>query len=122
VATLPAIVGGATAGPSPSASASGGGGAPGTKITITAVGIQFTPTQLTVAANQPLTITFDNRDSVQHNIAIFAGSDASAPVVFRGTVFAGPKAMDYAVPALAPGSYYFHCDVHPTMTGTITAK
>ena len=122
VATLPAIVGGATAGPSPSASASGGGGAPGTKITITAVGIQFTPTQLTVAANQPLTITFDNRDSVQHNIAIFAGSDASAPVVFRGTVFAGPKAMDYAVPALASGSYYFHCDVHPTMTGTITAK
>jgi plastocyanin len=122
VAALPLVLGGATAGPSPSASASGGGGVPATKVTITAVGIKFTPTQVTVAANQPITITFDNRDSVQHNIAIFAGADASAPLVFRGTVFAGPKTMDYSVPAMAPGSYYFHCDVHPTMTGTITAK
>ena len=124
VAGLPLVLGGATAGPSPSASASGGGGgAPTTKVTITAVGLKFTPTEVTVAANQPITITLDNRDSVQHNIAIFAGADASAPLVFRGTVFAGPKTMDYTVPAMAPGSYYFHCDVHPeTMTGTITAK
>ena len=86
------------------------------------MGIKFTPTQADRGRAPGITITFDNRDSVQHNFAIFAGADASAPLVFLGTVFAGPKTMDYTVPAMAPGSYYFHCNVHPTMTGTITAK
>jgi plastocyanin len=29
---------------------------------------------------------------------------------------------DLAVPALAAGSYFFRCDVHHDMTGTIVAK
>jgi plastocyanin len=35
----------------------------------------------------------------------------------------GPTKVDYQIPALAPGTYTFICDVHPTtMTGTITVK
>ncbi|MGZ3587837.1 MAG: cupredoxin domain-containing protein [Candidatus Limnocylindrales bacterium] len=122
VAVTPALLSAATAQPSPSPGASGGGGGTATTVTITANGLKFEPQQVTVAAGQALTIHFDNQDSVQHDIAIFAGADANAPLVFRGQVFAGPKAVDYSVPALTAGSYFFHCDVHPTMTGTITAK
>ncbi len=120
-AAAPQLLTLASAQPSASASASGGGGAANT-VTITAKDIKFSPQQVTVAAGQALTIHFDNQDTVQHNIAIFDGADASAPLVFRGQIFPGVKSVDYAVPALKAGSYFFHCDVHPNMTGTITAK
>ena len=74
-----------------------------------------------VPAGKPFQIEFENKDSVQHNVAIF-DSDKLTKNFFRGTVFAGPKTMTYDVPALAAGTYYFHCDVHPNMTGTIEAK
>ncbi len=31
----------------------------------------------------------------------------------------GPATAEYAVPPLPAGEYYFQCDVHPTMNGTV---
>ena len=39
---------------------------------------------------------------------------------FNGDIFPGVDSMDYAVPALAAGTYKFLCTVHPNMTGTLT--
>jgi plastocyanin len=99
-----------------------GGGGPGGALDLTAKGIAFQPTTLTAQANTPFTIHFTNDDpSTPHNVAIFGGADASAPSVFQGEVITGPASADYSVDALPPGSYFFHCDVHPQqMTGTIT--
>jgi plastocyanin len=36
-------------------------------------------------------------------------------------VFPGSAAKDYTIPALKAGSYTYVCDVHPNMTGTLTA-
>ena len=47
-----------------------------------------------------------------------SGSDQSPPLPIR----TGPETATYQVGALASGSYFFHCDVHPTMTGTLTVK
>jgi cytochrome c oxidase subunit 2 len=95
-----------------------------TVIKLSAKDIAFSTSTLTAPANQPFTISFTNDDAVPHNVAIFQGSDATGTNVFRGTVFAGPgKTMDYQVKALPAGTYYFHCDVHPTtMYGTLTVK
>ena len=41
---------------------------------MTAEGIKFDQATLTAAAGQPLTIIFDNNDSVPHNFAIFDSS------------------------------------------------
>jgi plastocyanin len=41
---------------------------------------------------------------------------------FEGSVFNGPATRWYPVPALAPGTYFFFCDVHPAMTGSLTVK
>ena len=41
---------------------------------------------------------------------------------FEGAVFSGPATRWYAVPALAPGTYRFVCDVHPSMTGRLVAS
>jgi plastocyanin len=105
--------------PSPSASGSEQPGA----LSITAKNIAFDPTTLSAPAGQPFTIDFDNQDAgVQHDVAIFEGSDATAPVAFRGDLVTGVATVTYDVPALQAGSYFFHCDVHPTMTGTLTVS
>jgi plastocyanin len=99
-----------------------GGGGQGAALDLTAKGIAFQPATLTAPADTPFTIHFTNDDpSTPHNVAIFGGGDASAPSVFQGEVITGPASADYSVDALPPGSYFFHCDVHPQqMTGTIT--
>jgi hypothetical protein len=91
---------------------------------ISAKNIAFDKECLAEPANKAFTLTFDNQDvGIPHNVAIFNGKDASAPVVFRGAVFQGSKTEQYQIPALKPGRYYFHCDVHPTaMTGTLVVK
>jgi plastocyanin len=38
--------------------------------------------------------------------------------LFTGDLVSGPKKIVYQVPALEQGTYFFRCDVHPTMTGT----
>jgi plastocyanin len=93
-------------------------------VSVTAQGTKFLETQLTLTAAANVTINFDNKDSgVQHNIAIFKGSDATGPLVFRGAIETGPTVARYTLRAPPPGTYFFHCDVHPTqMTGTITVK
>ncbi len=39
--------------------------------------------------------------------------------LFQGEQFPGVATQEYQVPALDPGTYYFHCDVHATMNGTV---
>jgi plastocyanin len=96
----------------------GGGGAPG-GTTVTAQGLQFDTDQIDLPAGQPSSITFDNQDAgIPHNIAIY-GDASLADVLFQGELLTGPGSTDYAVPALDAGEYFFHCDVHPDMQGTV---
>ena len=66
------------------------------------------------------TLTFDNQDAgVQHNIAIYT-DDTLATNLFRGELVTGPGTFDYSIPPIDAGEYYFHCDVHPSMNGSVT--
>lgn len=111
-----------------STGATGGTGATGSTgggsaVTVTALGVAFDTSTIELAANTPSTITFDNQDAtVQHNIAIYADATV-AENLFRGELVTGPKTVDYAIPALAAGEYYFQCDVHPgLMHGTVAVQ
>jgi len=87
---------------------------------IAAEGIAFDIAALTVPANRPFTLIFENRENVPHNVSIYADSSRQDRR-FEGTVFSGPTTRWYPVPALAPGTYVFVCDVHPDMTGSLVA-
>jgi len=107
-------------------SASGGqGGAtppppPAGGVQVVAKDIAFKQTSLTVNAGTAFDLQFVNQDSAPHNVAIYVDSSA-AKKVFGGDVITGGQ-TDYRVPALAAGTYFFRCDVHPDMKGTITAR
>jgi len=86
---------------------------------VTAQNIAFSPTELSLPAGQASTITFDNADAgVPHNIAIYNDSSLSQNL-FTGEIITGPTTAEYHVPALDAGEYYFHCDVHPNMSGSV---
>jgi plastocyanin len=88
--------------------------------TIVAKDLKFQTQQVDVKAGENFTIHFDNQDSAPHNVAIFTDSSAGTPVA-TGPVVSASKA-DLVVPSLKAGSYFFRCDVHHDMTGTIVAK
>ena len=78
------------------------------------------PSTLDVTADKAFSLTLDNKDSAPHNVAIFTDSSAATPISI-GEIVSSAKATQQ-VPALAAGSYFFRCDVHKEMTGTINAK
>lgn len=98
---------------SPGASADAGNG-----TVVVAKDLAFQPTSLTIKADTPTEIVLDNQESAPHNIAI---KDAAGATVFKGEVVSSKKVTN-AVPALAAGTYTFWCEVHPNMTGTLTAE
>ena len=78
-----------------------------------------TPTVIVLPPDLESTITLDNEDAgTEHNIAIYTDESASE-ALFQGQQFPGVATETYTVPAIAPGEYYFHCDVHPDMHGTV---
>lgn len=114
----------APAGGSPGTSAAPGAtptpAGPAADVTITAQGVLFTTTDVTGPAGKPFTIAFQNQDpGTPHNVHIKKpdGSDA-----FKGAIVNGVTTKIYEVPALPAGTYPFVCDVHPSMTGTLTIK
>jgi plastocyanin len=98
----------------------------GTSLQLSAGNLAFDTACLAAPAERALTIHFDNRVPVAHNVSIFTADpmqDRSAKVLFRGETIVGPRSVDYAVGALPPGVYHFHCDVHPTqMFGAFVVK
>jgi plastocyanin len=109
---------GASPGPSGAASVPPASAGTAADVTIRASSSQFTTPQVTAPAAKPFSLAFDNEDAgTLHNVHIKKadGSDA-----FKGEFVTGVSTKVYQVPALPAGSYPFMCDVHPSMTGTLT--
>ena len=91
-------------------------------VVLAAADIEFDPTALTVPAGQPFTLRFHNQDAdTQHNVDIFDNDALTGEPVFPGEIVTGVTEVDYAVPALEAGPYFFRCVVHPNMTGEMEA-
>jgi plastocyanin len=81
----------------------------------------FDRPSLTVPGGTRFDLVFDNEDDgVPHNVAIYVDSSAEESL-FVGETITGPRSATYDVPALDPGEYFFRCDVHPQMNGTLEA-
>jgi plastocyanin len=88
---------------------------------ITARDMRFDRAELVVPAGRAFSLVFDNRDGAPHNVAIYDDQSAQASR-FVGEIFGGPASRIYAIPALTAGSYFFRCDMHSDMHGTVIAR
>jgi plastocyanin len=88
---------------------------------IAAKDLKFSTTELTAPAGKSFQIVFDNEEGAPHNVAIYRDPSA-AEKVFAEEPFGGPRVATYTVPALVAGTYFFRCDVHPDMNGTLTIE
>ncbi len=98
--------------------ASGGGNT--AVVYLEAKNIKFNLSTITVPAGATVIVHFTNDDSgIPHNFAVY-DSQAATTTIFKGTIITGVSSMTYTFTAPStPGTYFFRCDVHPTlMTGS----
>ena len=97
-----------------------GGGDTGGGLSVVAENIAFDTDTLNLTAEAENSISFENKDSVEHNISIYPDADAGlafADAIFEGEVFTGPDSREYTFEGPEAGEYHFQCDVHPNMNG-----
>ncbi|MDD1661883.1 MAG: cupredoxin family copper-binding protein [Methanomicrobiales archaeon] len=82
---------------------------PPAPVAITIQGFTFNPASITVPAGTM--VTWTNDDTAPHTIV----SDATA---FRSNAIA--MGGSYSFTFTAPGTYPYHCGIHPFMHGTVT--
>lgn len=87
-------------------------------VNISADNMAFDTSTITVPAGANVTMVFDNQDDgIPHNVAVY-DSSARTEQIFVGEIITGPAEITYTFPAPSePGTYYFQCDVHPSMNG-----
>ncbi len=93
-------------------------------IDLVAQNLAFNMSTITVSAGAKVTVNFNNMDAgVPHNFAVYTNSSA-ATSIFKGSMTTGPAKTTYTFTApTTPGTYFFRCDVHPTvMTGTFVVQ
>ena len=96
--------------------------APSGGAEISAAGVAFDTDHLTLTAGEETAVPFTNEDTVPHNLSIYE-DDSAAKDLFIGAEVGGGSAIDYEIPALDKGEYFFRCDLHPTsMIGTVTVE
>ena len=92
----------------------------GTGLSIAAQQLQFNSDEITIPADEEAVLEFANEDTVDHNVAIY--EEQGGEDLFVGDVVGGGDSTSYPVPPLKKGEYYFQCDLHPGMNGTVTVE
>jgi plastocyanin len=91
-------------------------------VRVVAKNTAFDVDTIELPADQPSTLTLDNEDPISHNLSIYENESASGDPLFTFAPFPGPETKTFDVKAIPAGTYYFHCDVHPVMNGTVVVK
>lgn len=110
----------------------GAGDCPGTggtatvtdgEVRLCADDLAFDATTIEAPAGEEFNITFTNAESQPHNVAVYTEAGGGGEEIFIGEVITGPDVTTQVpVDGLEPGTYYFRCDVHPEMEGTIVVE
>jgi plastocyanin len=85
---------------------------------VTADNLRFNAGTIQATANEAFVIELVNMEAQPHNVSVYVSQGGEQ--IVEGEVVTGPDVTTQVnVPALEPGEYYFVCDVHPEMNGTL---
>jgi plastocyanin len=117
--------------PAPVPAAISPGGTPAVTIELTAAKMAYDQFVITVPAGAAVVVHFHNREDpgssqvtgIAHNFAVY-DSPAAQTKIFSGAIITGGQDITYRFTApAAPGTYFFRCDVHPSvMKGTFIVR
>ena len=93
---------------------------PGT-IVVTAKDRKFDLDTIRIKADSEVSLVFVNRDGDMHNLAIRSKPGFDGDVIFRFDPV-GTSSQVMTVGPIPAGIYYFLCEVHPSMTGTVVVQ
>ena len=98
-------------------------GGRGVTVGIAAEDVAFNTSTVTVPAGAEVTMVFENRDvGIPHNVAVYTDSSATR-AIFVGEIITGPAEVTSTFTApKEPGTYFFRCDVHPSMNGEFVVE
>ena len=89
-------------------------------VELTAADLVFNASVIEAPAGEAFTIRFTNNDSAPHNVAVYTeeGGDeiANSDPINQG------ETLELEVPAQDAGEYFFVCDIHPDMKGTVVVE
>jgi plastocyanin len=90
-------------------------------LRISSKDLKFSTALLEAPAEEAFQIVYENQEAAPHNVAIYKTEAATEKILVEAP-FSGPKTVVYTVPAQPAGSYFFRCDVHPDMKGTLEVE
>ena len=94
----------------------GSGYTGGNTASIAISGFAFRPSSVSFMGSAGVTVTWTNYDGTGHTVT----SDGATSFVSSGTIAA--NGGTYALSFPTPGTYTYHCSIHPTMTGSIVVN
>ena len=103
------------------------GGSTGATVTVSggtveigADDLEFDASVIEAPAGEPFTIVFTNNETEPHNVAVFVSEGGES--IVAGNIIGQGETDEVEVEALEAGTYYFRCDVHPEMEGSIVVE
>jgi plastocyanin len=91
-------------------------------LTVTADSLAFDTDCLALPAGEAVTIRLVNAEDVEpHNMAVYTDSSRTTQR-FSGDIVDGGESIEYEIPALEAGTYYFDCTIHPAMNGSVVVR
>jgi plastocyanin len=84
----------------------------GIKKDVEISGFAFNPSTLTIPKGA--TVIWTNKDSAPHTIISDSGNEIMSDSISKGETFAHTFNI--------PGTYSYHCSIHPSMKGTVIVE
>lgn len=92
----------------------------GNSVDVKTEDFAFNPTEITVPAGEPITFNFTNADSAPHTFTLYVDEEFTQALNGGSATESAPQ---ITVAFVAPGGYYFRCEIHPLqMQGELTAE
>ncbi len=91
-------------------------------LTLTAASTAFDAACLALPAGEATTVKLINNDSEPHDLAIYTDSSRSTQLWAADEIADAGETVEYDVPGLDAGTYYFLCTIHPGMNGSVRVE